>query len=207
MKPQDYLKSAYAIFLTISIASIAGCSVFDTPKQADSATNTIDPSQSCPQGDSLPTTWQESLTEIENTVLLSNALGNPNEGKLCDGKVYKVKPNHSLRIYRAWNSTNPRSEFGQWWATDRPSGDITSYRKDYIICYQWSPLDKLISCTLKAGTEVVIGTGQSATCSQYLHYPSSSTLQVYVPDAQSATENCRNHIGAFQWEATISSSP
>ncbi|MVD33254.1 hypothetical protein D6U54_19075, partial [Vibrio cholerae] len=64
-----------------------------------------------------------------------------------------------------------------------PSGYTADYRKNFEICYQWSPLDKLAKCTLKAGTKVVVGNGQSAKCSEYLSYPVSEKQQVFISEA------------------------
>ena len=56
------------------------------------------------------------------------------------------------------------------------------YRNDYEICPSWSPLDRLSVATLKEGSVVVVGTGQSATCDQYLHYEQSDHVQIFIPN-------------------------
>ncbi len=132
--------------------------------------------------------------------LLNESLGEPEQGRLCHGAVYTVNDSSDITIYRAWNSTNPQSKMGQWWALYEPSGSVMMYRNDYEICYQWSPLDKMISCRLKAGTQVVIGTGQSARCSEYLNYGVSDKQQVYIPDAQNAVSECKEFLGEFKWK-------
>ena len=134
-----------------------------------------------------------------NSDRVKNALGKTNEGKLCQGQAYLVMKN--LTIYRLWNSTNPSSEKGNWWIFNKPQGEIAKYRKDYEICYQWSPLDKLVSCTLKAGTKVIIGTGQSAKCSPFLTYPSSPLKEIYIDNPSSSILNkCKVNKEVFAWK-------
>ena len=153
----------------------------------------------CPGNARVPMKCRESFREIVNPDLLKKALGKPNEGKLCQGKVYVVKKD--LTIYRAWNSTNSKSEKGNWWAFNKPKGEISQYRANYEICYQWSPLDKLVTCTLKKGTEVVVGTGQSAECSKYLIYPASESKQIYIDNPTgNILANCTRNVSTFNWQ-------
>lgn len=130
--------------------------------------------------------------------LLEQSLGEPSEGKLCQGAVYLATQN--VTIYRAWNSSNPKSQFGQWWAFEVPAGKMAQYRKDYAICYQWSPLDKMSKCVLKEGTKVVVGNGQSAKCSAYLTYPVSQAQQLYIANAEQSVANCHVYNGVFSWQ-------
>ena len=140
----------------------------------------------------------ESFNLIEDPELLSQSLGEPLKGKLCQGAVYQST--QEVVVYRAWNSTNPHSQYGQWWSFDYPTGLSADYREDYEICYQWSPLDKLTQCTLKPGSKVVVGNGQSATCSDYLSYPVSETQQVFISSASDAVLNCVNFDSVMSWE-------
>ncbi|KHT61478.1 hypothetical protein RJ45_22715 [Photobacterium gaetbulicola] len=138
---------------------------------------------------------------VQDPALLSQALGEALAGKLCQGAVYQST--QEVIIYRVWNSTNPQSQFGQWWSFNRPSGQVSAYRKDYEICYQWSPLDKLVECTLKPGTKVVVGNGQSAKCSEYLSYPVSEKQQVYITEASESAMNCQSYDGVISWQQAI----
>ncbi|MGF1716875.1 hypothetical protein L4D08_18590 [Photobacterium chitinilyticum] len=140
----------------------------------------------------------DKFEEVQDPASLSQALGEPLEGKLCQGTVYQST--QEVTIYRAWNSTNPGSQLGQWWSFTRPSGKTAGYRKDYEICYQWSPLDKLTRCTLKPGTSVVVGNGQSAKCSEYLSYPVSQKQQVFITNASDATQTCESYDSVMSWE-------
>ncbi|MFC0119777.1 hypothetical protein ACFFK7_17830 [Pseudoalteromonas xiamenensis] len=153
--------------------------------------------QACLGSTTLPQPLQSSFIETEDSALLQSSLGDPNNGKLCQGKVYEAK--QDVVIFRAWNSTNPGSQFGQWWAFNRPAGLISEYRSQFEICYQWSPLDKMSRCTLKQGTKVVVGNGQSAMCSEYLTYSVSSAQQVYVANAKDSITDCTSFNGVMEW--------
>ncbi|WMN61993.1 hypothetical protein NI389_19525 (plasmid) [Pseudoalteromonas xiamenensis] len=145
----------------------------------------------------LPQPLQSSFIETEDSALLQSSLGEPSNGKLCQGKVYEAT--QDVVVFRAWNSTNPGSQFGQWWAFNRPAGLISEYRAQFEICYQWSPLDKMSRCTLKQGTKVVVGNGQSAMCSEYLTYSVSSAQQVYVANAKDNIADCTSFDGVMEW--------
>lgn len=152
---------------------------------------------------SIPAEYTDRFTETEDPQLLAESLGSPDQGKLCQGKVYTLKKDKTITIYRAWNSTNPNSRFGQWWSFSKPSGKVAQYRTDYEICYQWSPLDKLVECRLKSGSEIVVGTGQSASCSQYLQYPTSESLQIYLKNADDNLSSCNDYDALLDWQKTV----
>lgn len=153
----------------------------------------------CPNDINIPKEIVDKLEVIQDNTLLNNALGKPTEGGLCQGKVYQTKKDTNITIYRAWNSTNLNSEMGKWWAFDLPKGKRSEYRSDYEICYQWSPLDKMTSCTLKPNTKIVLGSGQSAKCSTYLTYDTSTKTQVYIENALSLVSNCTTYDAVFSW--------
>ncbi|CAG34973.1 hypothetical protein [Desulfotalea psychrophila] len=156
--------------------------------------------QSCLGSVDLPEGFSGKFELVEDAQLLGEALGAPNKGKLCQGRVYKSNKDGQIIIYRAWNSTNPNSKFGKWWAFQAPTGEIAQYRSGYEICYQWSPLDTLVSCTLKPESKVVVGTGQSAECSEYLSYPVSARQQIYIEDASASVTDCITLKGEFSWK-------
>lgn len=146
-----------------------------------------------------PSLLANSLQPIDDPELLIKALGDPLKGALCQGGAYEVT--EDFIIYRAWNSTNENSKFGNWWAFKKPTGLISKYRKNYEICYQWTPLDRLISCTITQGSKIVIGTGQSAKCSDYLQYPTSKIKQIYIDQStlKNALINCTTKKANFTW--------
>jgi len=59
-----------------------------------------------------PSYLHSTFREIQNNQLLNKALGKPLEGGLCQGKVYVL--DKAIRLYRAFNSTNPISKTGVW---------------------------------------------------------------------------------------------
>jgi len=126
-------------------------------------------------------------------------LGAPDKGSLCQGQVYKSKEDAQITIFRAWNSTNIKSKKGRWWAFEEPSGTISNYRVEYGVCPSWSPLDELVSCTLKPGATVVVGTGQSAKCTSKT-YPVSTTKQIFINNPDFSVENCTTLDGEFSWK-------
>ena len=77
-----------------------------------------------------------------------------------------------------------------------PEASRGAYRHDYAICPAWSELNRLVSCRLKAGIEVVIGNTQSADCGAQGGHPKSANLQVYVRNDAAAghleVEDCRD---------------
>jgi hypothetical protein len=154
--------------------------------------------ESCIGTTAISSELSDKLKSIQDPSLLAQTLGEPLQGKLCQGAVYQNT--QDVALYRAWNSTNPNSQFGEWWAFELPSGKTADYRKNYEICYQWSPLDKLSKCTLKAGTKVVIGNGQSAQCSEYLTYPVSEVQQIFIADSVNSVADCQVYDSVISWE-------
>ncbi|MGB0713530.1 MAG: hypothetical protein ACPGUC_08220, partial [Gammaproteobacteria bacterium] len=84
-----------------------------------------------------------------------------------------IRTTMDIPVYRMWNGpdkVNARGQtnrLGQWWAYDAPDGTRAEYRSRYDICLSWNDLTWMASCTLKAGSVVAIGPGQSvsaATC-------------------------------------------
>jgi len=184
------------IVALVSVLTLFGCANY----QIENKTQHVDNENLCLGSNNLPENIANKFQAIEDEILLNKTLGAPQKGALCQGQVYKSKKGSEIIIYRAWNSTNPNSKLGKWWAFEKPSGEISKYRSDYEICYQWSPLDKLVSCTLKADTKIVVGTGQSAECSQYLAYPTSDEQQIYIDDAANSLVDCTTFNGEFSWK-------
>lgn len=184
------------VSLTVLITTL-GCAQQATPT-APYAVQVVNAPSECIGSTALPINLKSSFVAIDDPTLLQSALGEPTQGKLCQGQVYQATQN--VTVYRAWNSTNTRSQFGQWWAFDQPTGLTADYRSQFEICYQWSALDKMSRCTLKAGTKIVVGNGQSATCSEYLTYEVSSAQQVYIDNAKDSVGNCASFDGVMQWQ-------
>lgn len=151
----------------------------------------------------LPVEFSRKFTAISEPQLLAQSIGEEGEGKLCQGQVYVAKKSTQIMLFRAWNGSDPASEFGEWWALKSPRGQIAQYRSDYQICYQNTPLDKMTLCSLKAGAKVVIGTGQSESCSASLAYPSSAKKQVYLANADADLFDCKSYNAEFNWTPII----
>lgn len=168
--------------------------------------------QSCSQPPPLPpepckalSRAPEGFDPIDAPELISQAKKGPGKGGVCDARAFRV--NGTPTIYRAYNGTNPSSKLGEWWALEEPSGPVSAYRRDYQICYQWSPLDRLVKCTLRVGTKVVLGTGQSAACSEYLSYSTSASVQLYLADAKADAVDCAEFDAIMSWEQTATKAP
>ena len=182
------------ILATLLLITLYSCSALPIDKEVQPTT------RFCLGSSNLPVNLVTQFEPIKDAQLLKEALGSPNQGKLCQGKVYKSKAGAQTTLFRAWNSTNPNSKFGKWWAFQKPSGKVSTYRSEHEICYQWSPLDKLVSCTLKPEIKVVVGTGQSAECSEYLTYPVSEKQQIYIDNATTSLTDCTLYDGEFSWK-------
>ena len=98
------------ILTTVLVFSLFGCSSYPIEKEVNNS------AQLCLGNSNLPTNLKNKFVPIEDIQLLSGALGEPSKGKLCQGQVYKTKVDTQITIYRAWNSTNPNSKLGKWWA-------------------------------------------------------------------------------------------
>lgn len=120
------------------------------------------------------------------------ATGQPGEGKVT--RPYVVRLTTDVKVYRLWAGPDVRdaqgrtSRVGQWWTFDAPSGTLASFRRRYEVCEKWDTLRWVASCTLRRGSVVVIGPGQSVseqTCEKPGEsYPANSRdLQVYVSKA------------------------
>lgn len=123
----------------------------------------------------------EGLVAADDKTLLLNALGSSGAGKLCDGKVFvAIRP---VTVYRVWNSEKRYTLTGSWWSFTQPVGPVAKYREENAICPSWSSLNRMSACTIKVGTKIVAGPGQSADCAQdQIKYPKSAVNQVYIPN-------------------------
>lgn len=124
---------------------------------------------------------------------LDEARAASGKGGICAGRAFVLQ--QDVRAWRVWDSSRSAAEPGRWWSLARPAGSREAYRQDFAICRSWSALDRLLSCDLKAGAVILVGTTQSADCEEGT-YPKSAFNQVYVrgdPSAgQVVVENCRD---------------
>jgi hypothetical protein len=188
------------IVLPILTVALYGCSSYPIEKGTASTVHL------CLGISDLRASLANKFQPIQDEQLLGEALGKAERDKLCQGQVYKSKADSQIVLFRAWNSTNPNGKFGKWWTFQRPTGRISTYRSDYEVCYQWSPLDKLVRCTpkpdmkLKPDMKIVVGTGQSAECLEYLTYLVSDKQQIYIGDASTSVTSCSVYDGEFSWK-------
>lgn len=131
------------------------------------------------------------VVEVSAPALLDAALGRTGEGRICAGRVYRLR--EPLRIYRVWDAAK-QNTYGEWWALSPPRGDREEYRREYAVCPEWNALDHLAACTLRAGARVVLGPGQSATCADRTYARSPST-QVFI---QGRTDEIRAQVDACE---------
>ncbi|MCL1123563.1 hypothetical protein [Shewanella surugensis] len=198
------------ILLGLFILSISGCSYTNALNTSAADTNTKDTNKEGVNAGSasglskynglcngsLPLDLQ-SLQFISHVGEQNEVIGKPGAGKLCQANVYRVKK--EITVWRTWNSEYQPSAKGKWWTFNMPMGAVSEYRQHYEICPSYSPIDKLIKCTLIQDEQIIVGTGQSATCSQYLTYKTSSALQVYIDDAAVSVKDCSLYNGQLSW--------
>lgn len=118
------------------------------------------------------------LREAGDSALLGNAQLQTGKGGVCSARVFSVTA--PVVLYRVFDAGNPRSKFGSWWSLQRPTGSREQYRAANAICKEWSALDRMVSCEVRPGSQIVVGTTQSAVCSDGTTYPKTDTNQVYV---------------------------
>lgn len=99
--------------------------------------------------------------------VLSEAVKPVGNGGISAGLV--VKLTKDVTIYRLWSGPEKKDEkgntnrLGSWWSYDSPTGKADTYRVNYEICKNWNDLTWVATCTLKSGSVVAIGPGQSVT--------------------------------------------
>ncbi|MBY0417639.1 MAG: hypothetical protein K2W88_06200, partial [Pararheinheimera sp.] len=109
------------------------------------------------------------LEATSDPELLKSALGQPDKGQLCMGQVFVAKA--PVKVYRVWDQAKSYTLYGRWWSFSLPQGPTEQYREANAICPSWSVLNQMSSCTLKVGSKIVVGPGQSADCGEGLVYP------------------------------------
>jgi hypothetical protein len=139
----------------------------------------------------------EGLVAVDENLVLQTALGASGQGKLCDGQVFQVT--QPVTVYRVWNSDKSYTVYGKWWSFDLPEGPKQKYRKDNGICPSWSTLNRMSSCSIKIGSIIVIGPGQSAKCEQ-MTYAKSAVNQVFIPnDSRNNVLHVENCSVGIDW--------
>jgi hypothetical protein len=122
----------------------------------------------------------EGLTESSNASLLVQAQMPTGKGGVCAAKVFAATT--PVVLYRVFDTSKPYTKFGGWWSLKRPGNSKAEYRAENAICPEWSKLDRLTRCEIRPGTQVVLGTTQSAVCADGSLYAKTATIQVFVPN-------------------------
>ena len=128
-----------------------------------------------------------------------NALKAPGQGGVLGVAVVRLK--EDLPVYRLWSGPAVRdgrgntNRLGGWWSAQAPQGTTAQYRNDYAVCQGWNELTYLASCTLRRGSVVAVGPGQSVsaqTCGDAggkESYPQNRAVwQIYVDQPWKRTE-------------------
>jgi hypothetical protein len=136
---------------------------------------------------------------VDDPVLLGKSLGKHGKGNLRQGRVYKSKKGSDVVVFRTWNNTHPGSKLGNWWTFEKPAGKISTYRSEYAICVEWSPIDMLVRCSLRPEQKIVVGTGQSAKC-KHMTFPVSDAQQIFIDDAGTVLTDYTVYDGEFNWK-------
>ncbi|MBI1892151.1 MAG: hypothetical protein HYS18_16015 [Burkholderiales bacterium] len=125
----------------------------------------------------------EGLAPTNNGSLLAKAQLPSEKGGMCAAQSFTaVAP---IKVYRVYDAKYPKSAYGRWWALSLPNGPKAEYRAKNAICASWSNLDRLVSCKLKLGAEIVLGTTQSVKCDDGTIFSKTAEIQVFLPnDAQ-----------------------
>ena len=180
------MRSLVRGFIALSFAALVGCATGATLR--------------APSGESIrvPSVRPGALELVasNDAAYLSadpkDATGAPGEGKMVT--PYVVRLTRDLPVYRLWsgplvkNERGETSRMGEWWTFEPPAGTLASFRSRYEVCEIWSSLRWVASCTLKRGSVVVVGPGQSVSAQTCQRPPESypanfRDMQVYIHEA------------------------
>lgn len=163
------------LWLVLAASLLAGCSTLPSSTSALTKLPATEQSAHCVGTIQAPAPGLEATSDPE---LLKSALGEPNKGQLCMGQVFVATA--PVTVYRVWDQAKSYTLYGRWWSFNLPQGPTEQYREENAICPGWSVLNQMSSCTLKVGSKIVVGPGQSADCGEGLVYPQSAVNQVYI---------------------------
>lgn len=120
------------------------------------------------------------LAESTHSMLAESVRMPSGKGGVCSAKVVSVT--QPVVLYRVFDGSMPHTKFGAWWALKPPGGTRSDYRQAYAICPEWSRLDRVVSCEVRPGSQLVLGTTQSAACADGMVYAKTAEIQAYVPN-------------------------
>ena len=99
--------------------------------------------------------------------VIGSAVKAAGQGGVSEGFVIRLV--QDIPVWRMWSgpakidSRGNTNRMGGWWSYDAPKGTVQQYRAAYEICNGWNDLKWVVKCTLKAGSVVVVGPGQSVS--------------------------------------------
>ncbi|NVB37576.1 hypothetical protein G6O69_07010 [Pseudenhygromyxa sp. WMMC2535] len=122
-----------------------------------------------------------------------------------------------VTIYRAFTaqdttteclSDSPAGEIGAWWSVIEPQDPKEAYRDNVGICPAWNDLSMMVTCTLEAGSVVIIGPTQSASCTGTsscdpapegwdADLPTTSAPQLFINTYANGERRSEEELGAF----------
>lgn len=91
----------------------------------------------------------------------------PWNGGIQSGCTVTPKTNVEVLLYRAWGgggNASYASRLGGWWSLQNPSAeytDVDEWRAENAVCATFNTATTITKCTLKSGTQVIIGYTQS----------------------------------------------
>ena len=118
------------------------------------------------------------LKVIDDKALQARAQLASGKGGVCDARVFEAVD--EVVVYRVYDASKPWSAYGGWWSLERPQGPRGEYAQDNAICPEWSALDQLVTCRIKAGSKVVLGTTQNVTCENGQQLMKNANIQVFM---------------------------
>jgi len=98
---------------------------------------------------------------------LPSAVKPEGEGGISQGIVARLT--QDIPVWRLWSGPEKKdsrgntNRIGQWWGYDPARGSQQEYRTRFEICLPWNDLTWVAKCTLKKGTVVAIGPGNSVS--------------------------------------------
>lgn len=118
------------------------------------------------------------LQVVDDQALQDKAQLASGKGGVCDARVFEAVD--EVVVYRVYDASKPWSAYGGWWSLERPQGPRAEYAQDNAICPEWSALDQLVTCRIKAGSKVVLGTTQNVTCESGQELTKNANIQVFM---------------------------
>ncbi|MDX8400917.1 MAG: hypothetical protein R8K20_11830 [Gallionellaceae bacterium] len=107
----------------------------------------------------------------------------PWNGGIQSGCTVTPKSNVEVLLYRAWGGggkASYASRLGGWWSLQNPSAeytDVDEWRAENAVCATFNTATTITKCTLKSGTQVIIGYTQSI-----YNPPTPSYAECVYPD-------------------------